>query len=180
MRAFRRDRPEPDGFLRPYRIGAVVLAVFGVLCLLVVVQSPSVVYWTGQRVRGTDEGGIVYYTVAGEERSLDSHRPAPPRPVARTVYADPADSSRDRLLTPVKWLDAAFVVLPFGGAGTTLAVGIARHRRWRGRMAADEQGRRQRATEAWHADGRPGPSPGVTPGDGSRPSRSTRSRRWSR
>lgn len=159
MRTRRRDRAEPDSFLRPYRTGAAVLAVFGVLGVLLVLQSPSLVYWTGQRVQGTDDGGIVYYTVGGQERSLDSGRPAPPRPVPRTVYADPDDPSHDRLLTPVKWLDAAFVVLPFVGAGAVLAVGIRRRHRWHRSMAADEQARREEATRAWLARRRLGSGP---------------------
>ena len=145
----RRSRGEPDGILRPYVVAAVVVLALGVLCVLVELQSPSLILWTGLRVHGMNDGGIAYYRVGGQERTLDfrGEPPAQPRPVV--VYADPDDASRDRLSGIAKGLDAAFVLVPFAAAGTVLAAGVRRRRRYHRRLAAGERGRRDRATADW-------------------------------
>lgn len=159
MRAARRTRGGSDDFLKPYRFGAALFLVVGVLCLLVEVQSPSLVYWTGERVQGTNEGGIIYYTVDGDNRTLNDPREPPPHPVPVTVYADPDDASRDRPAGLARAVDAVFVLGPFVVAGGVTALGVVRRRRIRRRAAAA------------------GPLPPLRPGraDGSPPSRSTRS-----
>lgn len=167
----RGSRGGRDGYLRPYLVGATALIVLGVLCVLVELQSPSLVLWSGERVRGTNDGGIVYYTVAGEQRTLDAKGEGPAHPEPATVYADPRDPSRDMIATPAKWFDAFFVLVPFAAAGVVLAAGTARRRRFRRRVAAAEQRRRDDATDEWLRSGR---------GAGPPPSRSTRRRRSSR
>jgi hypothetical protein len=154
---------ERDELLKPYRVVATVLLVLGVLCVLVELQSPSLVYWTGERVAATDDGGIVFYAVHGEQRTLNDPREAPVQPKAVVVYADPDDASRDRLAGIGKAVDTAFVLGPFVAAGAALGVGLVRRRGFRRRVAA-----RGQAT--------------ITPGsaDGPRPSRSNRSPRSSR
>lgn len=127
-RAPRTTRLRP-GSVRRSRVAAVALLVVGVLCLLVEVQSPSLVLWTGERVPGTNDGGIVYYVADGEQRTLDAPGEPPGHPLPVTVYADPHDSSRDRISSPVKWFDAAFALGPFLAAGVVLAVGVSRSRR---------------------------------------------------
>jgi hypothetical protein len=131
----RRAGHASDELLKPYRVGAVVLLVLGVLCVLVELQSPSLVYFTGERVPATDDAGIVYYEVHGEQRTLNDRREPPAHPTATAVYADPDDSSRDRLAGPGRWFDAAFVLTPFVGAGAVLVVGGVRRRRFRRRVA---------------------------------------------
>ena len=131
-----RRRGERDELLKPYRTAAVVLLVLGVLCVLVELQSPSLVYWTGERVTGTNDGGIVFYTVDGQDRTLNDPREAPPRPVPQVVYADPDDGSRDRLAGVGKAFDAVFVLAPFLAAGVVVLVGVARRRRFLRRLAA--------------------------------------------
>ncbi|GAB2584139.1 hypothetical protein [Microlunatus antarcticus] len=128
MREPRTDGRERDELLRPYRIAAVVLIVLGVLCVLVELQSPSLVYWTGERVTGTNDGGIVFYSVDGQDRTLNDPREAPVRPEPTVVYADPEDGSRDRLAGVGKAFDAVFVLTPFVGAGAVLVVGVVRRR----------------------------------------------------
>ena len=163
VEAPRTGRPERDGGLRPYRVAALVLVVLGVLCVLVELQSPSLVYWTGERVPGTNDGGIVFYSVDGQDRTLNDPREAPARPTSVVVYADREDGSRDRLAGPGKAFDAAFVLTPFVGAGAVLVVGVVRRRRFRRRFARRTQ-------------------PGISPGTagGPRPSRSSPWRRSSR
>lgn len=148
--------------LGPYRNAAFVLLVLGVLCVLVELQSPSVILWTGERVQGTNDAGLVYYTVNGQERTLDAEGDPPERPVPVAVYADPADASRDRVSGPAKWFDAAFVATPFAAAGVVLLVGVVR----------------RRGRPSWPRRGGPGVSPARA--GGPRPSRSSRSTRSSR
>ncbi|GAA3564356.1 hypothetical protein GCM10022197_19980 [Microlunatus spumicola] len=150
-RAARRDR---DELLKPYRVAAVVLLVLGVLCVLVELQSPSLVYWTGERVPATNDAGIVYYEVHGEPRTLNDPREAPVRPAPTAVYADPDDASRDRQAGPGRWFDAAFVLAPFVAAGALPVLGLVRRRRFRERLA-----RRATAGSDGPPPSRPSPSP---------------------
>lgn len=107
----------------------------GALCVLVELQSPSRIYWTGERVPGTNDGGIVFYEVAGEQRTLNDPREAPATPAPVVVYTDAADSSRDQLGGPGRWVDAVFVLTPLVGAGAVMIIGVARTRRFRRRLA---------------------------------------------
>jgi hypothetical protein len=152
----------PRRSLGPYRNAALVLLVLGVLCLLVELQSPSLIFWTGERVQGTNDGGLVYYTVDGQERTLDAGGDPPSRPVPVAVYADPADASRDRVSGPAKWFDAAFVTVPFAAAGVLVLVGVVR----------------RRGGPSWPRRGGPAVRPDRA--GGPRPSRSSRSTRSSR
>ncbi len=136
MRTPRDARGGSGEFLKPYRTAAIVLLVIGVLCVLVELQSPSLVYWTGERVAATNDGGIVFYAVDGEQRTLNDPREAPAQPRATAVYADPDDSSHDRLAGPARWLDAVFVLGPFVAAGALIMVGLLRRRGFRRRVAA--------------------------------------------
>lgn len=130
------SRPGRDERLRPYRVAAVVLLVLAALCVLVELQSPSKIYWTGDRVPGTNDGGIVFYEVGGEQRTLNDPREAPASPAPVAVYTDADDSSRDRLGGPGRWVDLIFVLTPFVGAGTVIIVGVVRTRRFRRRRAS--------------------------------------------
>ncbi|MGI3782719.1 MAG: hypothetical protein ACRYG2_18315 [Janthinobacterium lividum] len=136
MRGPRRVGRQRDALLKPYRVAAVVLLVLGVLCVLVELQSPSLVYWTGERVPGTNDAGIVFYAVDGQDRTLDDPREAPLHPEPVVVYADPEDGSRDRLAGIGKAFDAAFVLTPFVAAGVVIIVGLGRRRQLRRRPAA--------------------------------------------
>lgn len=153
-----------DGFLKPYRIGATVLLVLGVLCLLVELQSPSLIFWTGERVPGTNDGGIIYYTVDGEDRTLNDPRAAPAQPEPVVVYVDPEDATRDRSSNLALGFDAIFVLSPFVAAAAVITIGLGRRRTFRRRIAA--------------AGARPPFRPERAAGP--RPSRSSRSRRSSR
>ena len=132
----RADARTRDGFLRPYRIAAVVLLVLGALCVLVELQSPSLICWTGERVPATNDAGIIFYTVGDQQRTLNDPHEAPLQPRAVTVYADPDDSSRDRVAGFGKAFDAVFVLTPFVAAGAVLVVGLERRRRFHRRVAA--------------------------------------------
>ena len=51
--------------------GAVVLFAVALLAVLLGLQSPDRVLWTGQQVTGTEHGGIVTYGWHGQSYSLD-------------------------------------------------------------------------------------------------------------
>jgi hypothetical protein len=166
MRTARGARGGGDELLKPYRVAAAVLGVIGVLCLLVEVQSPSLIFWTGERVTGTNDGGIIYYTVEGQNRTLNDPREPPVRPVPVTVYADPDDASRDRSSNLARGVDAVFVLSPFVAAAAVLTAGLVRRRRIRRRVAAAAS----RQAQGRSAPFRPG-SGGGPPPSGSSPSR---------
>jgi hypothetical protein len=147
-------------------VAAVALLVLGVLCLLVELQSPSLVYWTGERVPATNDAGIIYYTVDGEQRTLNDPREAPAQPTPVAVYVDQDDAGRDRADGPGRWFDAVFVLAPFVTTGIVLVVGLERRRRFRRRVSARPLG-----------PGGPVSSAGA---GGPRPSRSSPSRRSTR
>lgn len=171
-----RFRSALDFSLGPHRVWAAVLVGLGVLTTLVLLQSPTLIYWTGDRVVGTDDGGIVYYDVGGEQRTLNSGHDAPPSPQPAVVYADPDDAGHDRVLSAAKWFDVVFVAAPFVAAGCVLAAGSRRRRRNERLRAAEEQDRREAATEAWLRQR----GLSASREDGPPPSRSTRWRRSSR
>jgi hypothetical protein len=120
-----------------------VLILIAVLALLLELQLPSAVLWTGQAVTGTERGGIVFYQWQGLERTIS----APGYGSAKTVivYLDPSnpasavlDSNSDRI-----W-PAAFVGLPALAGTALLLVGGTRNYRWKRRNA-------KRGEEWWMA-----------------------------
>lgn len=109
--------------------GAVVLLVFALLGVLLELQSPDRVQWTGQQVVGTEQGGIVTYWWHGQSYSLDV--PGYGSSKAVIVYLDPADPSQamvDNVFDQV--LAALFILGPVAGAVVLLVVGGTRNYRW--------------------------------------------------
>ena len=115
---------------------AIALFVLALLVVVLEVHTPEILLWTGHRVVGTEQGGIVLYRWHGESYSLDA--PGYGSAKAVSVYLDPGDASNaviDNLA------DRAFVGFLVGGpvlAGAALiTVGlvrrsISRRRRARG------------------------------------------------
>jgi hypothetical protein len=130
-----------EGFLKPYAIAALALLVVGLLGVLIELQSPSLIYWTGERVQGTNDGGIIYYTVDEDQRTLTAPGEPPSRPQPVTVYADPDDSARDRAEKPAKWFDAVFVLVWPVAAAAVILTGLVRRRRFRQVVAAQGRSR---------------------------------------
>src|SRR6201987_2388166 len=71
--------------------GAVVLLVFALLAVLVGLQSPDSLLWTGQQVTGTEQQGGVYYRGQGQSYSLDVWGYGSSKAVS--VYLDPGNPS---------------------------------------------------------------------------------------
>jgi hypothetical protein len=109
--------------------GAVVLLVFALLVLLVGLQSPDRVLWTGQRVTGSEQGGIVTYPWHGQSYSLDA--PGFGSAKAVSVYLDPADPSQAMTDNVVDRVVAGVLILgPVTGALVLLVAGGTRNYRW--------------------------------------------------
>ena len=113
---------------------AVVLFAFALLAVLLELQSSDSVRWTGQRVTGTEIGGIVSYRWDGQTYSLDAQgygsaegrgrRSRPGRPLQRRhrQHVPPVGRGRAR-----------------GRAGGRAAwrcswLGLTRRRRWERRQ----------------------------------------------
>ena len=116
---------------KPFAVAAVVLLVVGAFCVLIELQSSSRIYWTGQRVTGTNEGGLVYYAVDGRPYTMDAPGPVPSRPVTVAVWVDQNDPNQARIDQPARWFDAAFVLAPFVAAAFCVVVWAGRRGRRR-------------------------------------------------
>ena len=122
------------GAARPFTIAAVVLSIVGVLCVLLELQSPSLLLWTGTPVTGREVGGVISYsfhgkayTITGPSQGSDSTL----RAVTVDVNpSDPGTALMDRAIT--RWLDAALSIGWFVIAVSCLAAGqLRRYRRQR-------------------------------------------------
>ena len=109
--------------------GAVVLLVFATLALLVGLQSPDRVLWTGQQVVGTEQHGIVTYWWHGQSYSLDA--PGFGSAKAVSVYLDPADPSQAMIDNIFDRVAAGLLILgPAVAALILLFLGGTRNYRW--------------------------------------------------
>jgi hypothetical protein len=114
---------------------AAVFAVFGVVMLLIVLNSASGVQWTGISVHGSSRGGVVTYTYRGSEYTApdDRHKfDVTPHPT--TVWlsrSHPEDvNSAFVANTTARWTDFALVVVWFLVAGAFVIGGVVWHRRF--------------------------------------------------
>lgn len=129
---------------------AVALFVFALLAALLELQSADAVRWTGQRVVGTEIGGIVSYRWHGQTYSLDA--PGYGSAKAIGVYVDPGDPSNamiDNSVTRV--IQASLVVVPVAGGLAVLAVGLTRRWRWERRKARATSGSGRGLDPQWVA-----------------------------
>lgn len=120
-----------DWLRRPSTFAAAGLVLIGCLFIAVEAQSPTHVYWTGQSVQGSNQGGIVFYRVHGEQYSLDDTDAVPPRPTPITVYYDPSDPSQALYDKPTRWIEAGAILVWFVAAAAFLVFSALRRRRRR-------------------------------------------------
>jgi len=107
---------------------AAALFVFALLAVLLELQSPDLVLWTGHRVTGTEQGGIVTYRWHGQQYSLDARGFGSAPHVS--VYLDPADPGSgmvDNL--PDRILVSSFIGVPVAGGVALLVAGATRKSR---------------------------------------------------
>ncbi|MDN5796106.1 MAG: hypothetical protein L0H79_10195 [Intrasporangium sp.] len=114
----------------PSTIVAVALLVLGLLVVGLEVQSPNWVYYAGEQVTGTVEGGIVYYTVGGEDYTKDDTRATQsPDGTKVTVYYWADHPETAQLDGPVRWIEGVVMLIWFVAAGLLLVVSAARRSR---------------------------------------------------
>ena len=108
---------------------AAALFVFALLAALLELQSSDAVRWTGQRVTGTETGGIVTYRWDGQTYSLDAPGYGSAKAVGVTL--DPADPSNAVLDNTFLWMvEGGLVVVPVAAGAALLVAGLTRRRRW--------------------------------------------------
>ncbi len=111
---------------------AVALFVIALIVVLGESQSPDAVLWTGHRVVGTEQGGIVSYRWHGQNHSLDA--PGYGSSKAVGVYLDPGDPNHAAIDNLASRAPVALLVGgPLTGGVALLAVGLTRGYRWRRR-----------------------------------------------
>ena len=125
------DRPRwkqlvlDDGAL-PWTGVALGLAVLWVLLFLAEIQSPNWLYWSGQTVQGTNEGGIVFYRVHGQTYTIDDPAPAPSHPTPETVWYKPGNPDHALLDRPARLVEAGVFATLAGASVITFGVGVTR------------------------------------------------------
>lgn len=107
---------------------AIALTIVGILFMLLELQNPASLYWTGQAVEGADREGIVYYQVHGEQYTLDDQRQTFADGEKVTVYFDPGDPSHALLPSPTRWIDATVVLIWFVAVPVVLTISALRRR----------------------------------------------------
>jgi hypothetical protein len=118
-------------------IAAIVLVVAGLLFVGLEVQSPNRVYFTGERVTGTIEGGIVYYQVNDAQYTQDYPEVlTPPDGTRVSVFFEHDNPSTGLVDRPTRWIEAIAILVWFVAAATLLVVSALRRRARRRRLAA--------------------------------------------
>jgi hypothetical protein len=112
---------------------ALVLFAFSLIMLLGELQSPDLVLWTGHRVVGSEQGGIVYYRWHGQNYSLDA--PGYGSSKAVGVYLDPGNPDHAMIDNVYNRMAVGSLIgVPFAGGVTLLALGLSRGYRSRRRQ----------------------------------------------
>lgn len=129
------------GDARVMVIGASVFFLIGCLFFTVALTGTNRVEWTGTSIRGTERGGIVYYSYGGQNYSLD----VTSRFMSSTVYLDPRHPDSSAMLdnSADRAVDIVTVGAPLALSVVILGVGtfrrFRRHRHERGEPAIDPE-----------------------------------------
>jgi hypothetical protein len=128
---------------------AAVLFVFALLAVLVGLQSPDRVLWTGQQVTGAEQQGVVYYRWQGQSYSLDA--PGYGSSNSVSVYLDPGDPSHAVIDNAADRVTAVLLIgVPVAGGVALLIIGGTRNYRWARRNAKrTREDPRARARGQW-------------------------------
>jgi hypothetical protein len=107
---------------------AAVLFTFALLAVLLELQSPDLVLWTGHRVAGVEQGGIVTYRWAGQQYSLNANGYGSARDVG--VYLDPANPGNAMIENlPDRIVVTSFIGVPVAGGLALLLAAATRKSR---------------------------------------------------
>lgn len=113
--------------------GAMALFVFALLAVLLELQSPEWVFWTGRQVTGTEQGGIITYRWQGQTYSLDAPGYGSAKSVS--VWLNPAGPSDGHLNNPIdRVISASLVGVPVLAGVALLGAGLTRKYRWERRQ----------------------------------------------
>ncbi|HWG63524.1 MAG TPA: hypothetical protein VG253_17670 [Streptosporangiaceae bacterium] len=108
---------------------SAALFAFALLAALLLLQTTESLLWVGQRVVGTEQGGIVTYFWQGQRYSLSAPGFGSAR--ATSVFLDPGNPGNAMTENvPERTFAAALVGLPAIAGFAVLAAGLTRKRRW--------------------------------------------------
>lgn len=95
---------------RVFTIAALVFLCGGILSLLLELQSPSFLLWSGQPVQGTQYATAVSYTYRGHQYVITANGKSLDHPQHVTVYVDTSNPHNAVLNRPAtRWSDAVLV-----------------------------------------------------------------------
>jgi hypothetical protein len=113
--------------------GATALFVFALLAVLLELQSPQSVFWTGREVTGTEQDGIITYRWHGQTYSLDAPGYGSAKSVS--VWLNPAGPTDGQLNNPIdRVISASLVGVPVLAGVALLGAGLTRKYRWERRQ----------------------------------------------
>ena len=129
-----------DADQRAARIfGALFLIIFGILQVVLEVQSPSFIMFDGIRVTGSTINGSTAYRYHGHGYHVVDKIDHSTRRQPTTVWlsrSDPSDPSRAYVdQTSVRWIDIVTTAGPFVAAGVLVLIGFVRDVRRRADFA---------------------------------------------
>ena len=122
-----------------FRLAAAIVAVFGILSLVLEVQSPSFAMFDGIKVHGSTVNGSTTYTYKGEQFHIVDRVDRSTHRHPTTVYlsrSDPTDPSKAYIgQASVWWIDVVTTVGPFALAFVLILIGMMRDMRRRAAFA---------------------------------------------
>jgi len=122
-----------------FRLAAAILFVFGILSVVLEVQSPSFAMFDGIKVHGSTLNGSTTYTYKGEQFHIVDRIDRSTHPHPTTVYlsrSDPTDPSKAYIgQASVWWIDVVTTAGPFALAFVLIMIGMFRDIRRRAAFA---------------------------------------------
>ena len=105
-------------------IGGIAF-LFGVIFLLVELQSPDLVIWNGRCVPAFYDGGVAHFTVAGQPFTADNPSLSDRSPRTVTVCYYPNDPNNGYIVHPAAYrVEGGLVAGPLGVAIILVIVGM--------------------------------------------------------
>ncbi len=111
-----------------------MLFVFALLALFIEFHSPDAVLWTGQRVVGTEQRGLIYYRWQGQQYTFAVNGVGNEKAVG--VYLDPGNPAHAMLDSTIDRTVAVLLIgVPAVAGVGVLVLGGTRNYRWTRRKA---------------------------------------------
>jgi len=109
----------------PYLLAALVFLLLTTLLLIAQVESPDFVIWNGHCVPATEQGGLAYFQVSGQQFTVNDVAAQPNAAGTVTVCYYASHPEQGVVLNPLeRWFEASVVGLPFLAAVAILIVGL--------------------------------------------------------